>query len=149
VNPSDTIAMETINGLYTTDECLLLNSTNTTLYIDTVLDVSDISFTIIEHRTISDGKRIEIIPSSNVDVALMSAYIEVSYTEEDIPEEIDESEMLLYLWNPYYEQLEPCLPSGVDTNNDFVWGETEHFSNFRITVMNEIPPYNISDDIRF
>lgn len=129
-------SLETFTGLQTSGNSLNISSalTNTTLNITTIADISDICFSVIEHRTLNEGKSIEIIPSSNVNVVMLNAYIELSYSEEDIPVGDNESNMRIYLYNIYTEELESCLPGGVDIHNDLTWGETEHFSNFEFII---------------
>jgi parallel beta-helix repeat protein len=132
VNPEDMIAMETITGLHSSTNVLYLVSTqtNTTLNVTTAVDIADVSFTIVEHRTASEGKNIEIIASANIQTVLEIVCIEISYIESDIPDGINETDMQLYCWNPYSEELVPCEPSGVNPNDDIVWGDVDHFSLF-------------------
>ncbi|MCK4265637.1 MAG: right-handed parallel beta-helix repeat-containing protein, partial [Thermoplasmata archaeon] len=146
VNPEDLIAFETIAGIQTSANKLYYTSsqTNVTLNVTTAVDISDISFTIVEHRTVSEGKSIEIIPSANIEVAMEVAYIEVSYTDSDIPDGVNETDMRLHLWDPYVEELVPLIPGGVNTNDDIVWGDADHFSEFAIT--KSVSKYDIQLD---
>ena len=60
------------------------------------------------------------------------AHIEISYDEADIPANVSEDSLRLWVYNIYTGRLEPCLPSGVDTLGDLIWGDTEHFSEFKM-----------------
>lgn len=70
------------------------------------------------------------------------ACIEVCYTESDIPDGVNETEMRLYCWDPYSEELVPCEPGGVNPYDDIVWGDVDHFSLF--VMKKSIPRYDIS-----
>jgi hypothetical protein len=142
VNSDDMIAFETFTGLQTSSNTLDIISadTNITLNIATVTDMNDISFTFIEHRTESEGKSIEIIPSTNVQTAMITAQIEVSYTDSDIPEGVNETEMRLHVWDMYSGELEPLVPGGVIPAEEIIWGDTDHFSNFTVASNSD---YNI------
>ena len=142
VSPNDLVRMETFTDLQAIGGSVEVISptTNTTIEISTISDISDISFTIVEHRGPgpNGGKSLEIIPSSNVAVAMTSAYIEISYTAEDIPDDIVEEDLRLFVYNVFTSQLEPCDPGGVNTASDLIWGDTEHFSDFMMTAISPI-----------
>jgi len=146
VSPSDLVTMETFTGLQTIGGIAEIVSpiTNTTIELSTVSDISDISFTIVEHRSPSEGKSLEIIPNSNAVTGMISAYIEMSYIDDDIPTGVAEEEMRIYLYNIYTSQLEPLDPNGIDTNGDIIWGDTEHFSDFRMAAIDIPDTYEIS-----
>ncbi|MCK4758014.1 MAG: DUF11 domain-containing protein, partial [Thermoplasmata archaeon] len=131
VAPSDMVSIDTITYLETTGNTLTVNSpaTNLTLEIRTLVDITGISFSIVEHITVSEGKTIDIIPSSNINTAMTNATIQMSYNASDVPAGTNESDMRIYVWNPETGNLEP-LEGDVDTDGDVISGDTEHFSEF-------------------
>jgi uncharacterized repeat protein (TIGR01451 family) len=134
VSPTDYVAIDSFTGLETSGNFVEMASTltNLTIGLNTVSEISGINFLIVEHRTATGGKDLEFIPSGNAITAMTYAHIEVSYTDDDIPANVSEESLRLWVYNIYTERLEPCTPSGVDTFSDLVWGDTEHFSEFKM-----------------
>ena len=134
VSSGDYVAVDAFTNLQTTSNFVEMTSnvTNVTIGINTVTEISDINFIFVEHRNATGGKDLEFIPSGNAATAMTFAHIEISYVEEDIPANVSEDSLRLWVYNTYTGRLEPCLPSGVDTFSDIIWGDTEHFSEFKM-----------------
>lgn len=134
VSPEGMVAMDKFNGIVTSGCFYELASgvTNVTIGLNTIVDIEGINFLFVEHRSPSGGKDLEFIPSSNLAVAMTYAHIEASYVGEDIPENVSEASLQLWVYNIYTARLEPCSPSGVDIFSDLIWGDTEHFSEFKM-----------------
>lgn len=134
VSPTDYVAIDSFTGMQTAACFVEMSSTetNVTIGLNTVSDISGINFLIVEHRNATGGKDLEFIPSGNAIVAMTYAHIDVSYTEDDIPANVSEDSLRLWVYNAYTERLEPLEPGGVDTLGDLIWGDTEHFSEFKM-----------------
>lgn len=58
------------------------------------------------------------------------AYIKIYYNDSDLPANFDESSLKLYWYNTTSSAWEVITPSGVDTTNNYVWGNSTHFSEY-------------------
>ncbi|GEM_PF-5589122 len=65
--------------------------------------------------------------SSKIDYVIIKVY----YTDSEVPEGVDESSLRLYWFNESSNEWER-VPGGVDTVNNYVWGNTTHFSTYGI-----------------
>ncbi len=137
IAPSDSVMVDAM-AFWTSGGDITIASpeTNMTLELSLACDVVDASLVIFEHRMADAGKHYEIVASDDVMVAMELATMSATYVGEDIPVGVDEEDMRFNFYNPYISGYEPCLPGGVDTDGDVVWGDTEHFSEF---VTSEVP----------
>lgn len=117
---------------------LFINSTlaNTTLDVNSSLQLENISVGLVEHRNLTDGKRIEILVSHALEVAMHNATVAVDYVDADIPPSQNESQLGVWTWDTFTREWVDIF-SGQDTFDDDIWGDMDHFSWFRFA---EPPP---------
>jgi len=123
----------------------------TTVEIDTTVDVDGEPVSVTQHASnpagnvenpegapLEAGAFIEIVVSPEIRDNLEQIYITVDYDEDDIAAQgIDESTLRLYLWNvstglwqEVNEDMCDTCSSGVDTDNNYIWGYVEHLSKY-------------------
>lgn len=73
------------------------------------------------------------VNSSNLGWVIIKLY----YNESDISSSVDESALRLYWYNTTSAAWEE-IPGGVDTTNNYVWGNSTHFSEYTIVGQNTV-----------
>lgn len=120
----------TKNGNTTTDaELELKTTTNTTATLDLTVtegntEGSDLAIPDLDiYAKIDSG-----VPNSNISWVIIKLY----YDESQLPARVKESSLKLYYYNTTSATWEVVTPGGVDTVNNYVWGNTTHFSTYAI-----------------
>ncbi len=142
------VRMDILNGILTTLE---ISGLNTVLDIIVGSDLSDETIVITEtpNSTLLHAKTLDIgeYPCQYLDIlvsdsfldAMESARIRVSYSEENVPEGLNESSLRLYYWNSTNNGWDPLAVGGVNTEENYVWANVSHFSTYGVAEFN-FPP---------
>ncbi len=80
---------------------------------------------------IREAGKLQIVPSSNIDVSLVNADIRMAYTSEDVPDGVDEHDMRLYTFNRYTGQWQVCQTGWVESGGN-IFAETDSFGEFSV-----------------
>ncbi|MFC2036032.1 hypothetical protein ACFLUJ_07955, partial [Chloroflexota bacterium] len=122
------------------DVPVTVEADDVTLVVDVDSDVTAQSITVTQHdenpteNTASGteaGLFVEIVASGNLTDSIESIYLTVVYDEaEMIARGIDESTLLLYLWDLITGQWEAVPGSGVNTEQNYVYGTVTHLSKY-------------------
>jgi len=111
-------------------------STNYTLLVldlfveDNVTAQFNVSLSSVGYNSLNRSIPKVIDINSNVS-NLSWAVIKLYYNDSEVPSYLDESSLRLYYFNSTSSKWE-LVPGGVDTTNNYVWGNTTHFSIYSI-----------------
>ena len=115
----------------------------TTLEVETTGAVEDADISVTSHlenpsgnvgnpagATQGAGAFLEIIASPELRDNLAQIYIRVDYNEEDLPPGTDESSLRLYVWDVATGVWKLVPESGVNTEENYIYGTVDHLSEF-------------------
>lgn len=118
---------------------------NVSIDLTTNVDISNQTVTVIEYTIPPVGTqdpstfgllgvgRYISIESTITAAEISKVIIRIYYTDGEIAATgINENLLRLYWWNPATSAWEVVTPGGVDTVENYVWGETTHFSVFAL-----------------
>jgi len=128
-------------------ERVAITGTNVTLEITTTIDLLDELIHIEEATNNTDlnttplgqGPYIDIQVSKNISNALESALIKVYYSEDALPNNVNEPSLRLFYWNDTNRGWEPIAVCGINTEENYVVAEVSHFSVYGVGEFN-FPP---------
>jgi hypothetical protein len=120
------------------DETGEVTTDTTSVQIDTTDNVTDASISVTQHTEnpaenteadIEAGMFVKVVTSAELRDKVESVYFRVSYDEADITARgIDESTLKLYLFDVNTGQWQVVPDSGVDTEENYVYGTATHLS---------------------
>ncbi len=129
----------TVNGVDPTT----VTTATTTLNVETNGAVSDADISLTsslenpsgnvgnpEGATAGVGAFVEIVASSELRDNLKQIYIRVDYDEDDLPEGTVESTLRLYLWDMDTGMWQLVPDSGVNTDENYIYGTVTHLSQY-------------------
>lgn len=99
------------------------------------------------------GEYISIDVSDNIKESMEWVVINLTYDENKISSGIEESEMRLNWYNESSDEwvrLESagnpswCYGAGVNTDENYVWANVSHFSEYGVATTSEVPYFNLS-----
>jgi len=128
----------------TADEPVTIDKTEDTYTgaeFETSSDITDGTVSMAEYteNPVTEGasgvlaldKYVDIEVSEDIRDALTYFTIKIYYTDQEVLDAgIDESTLKLHSWDETLEEWTVIDPSGVDMENNFVWGTVDHLSLF-------------------
>jgi len=83
---------------------------------------------------------LSIVSGNNITPVLNSTYMLINYNHSELSSRnLDESTLKIYYYNETSGSWELVPVQGIDTQNDFIWFSTNHFSTYGV-MASEIPP---------
>lgn len=167
MNFTDGIINNYVNlSVSTIDNQTFLNATSLSILDETLLTSSDTTLLITTNQNVSSGiiaitlynqnpksigfpiqalgKYVEIDSSSNINDSLSRALIKIYYNDSDIPSGYNETDLMVYYnhhngtWIDYNNQSSD-FQGGVNTEENYVWVNTTHFSLYGIYFSKQTP----------
>jgi len=128
-------------------EVVEIPGTNVTLEITTTADLFNervdveetTNSTAFDIDPLIQVRYVNILVSVNISDALAGALIKVYYSEDMIPDGVNESSLLLFIWNETNRGWEPIAVCGINIEENYVWARVSHFSIYGIGEFN-FPP---------
>jgi len=125
------------------NETATLSTSTTTLQISTTANVTDASVSFTQHLHNPSGNVgnpegaekvagafVEIVASPELRDNLEQIYIMVDYDPAELPAGTDESTLKLYLWDVTSGTWQVVAGSGVNTDEDYIYGTVTHLSKY-------------------
>jgi hypothetical protein len=125
------------------NETATILTDSATLQISTTANVTDASVSVTHHLAdpsgnvgnpedaeVAIGVFLEIVVSPELRDSLESVYIRVDYEPGELPPDTDESTLKLYLWDVSSGTWEPVPGSGVNTDENYIYGTVTHLSRY-------------------